>query len=288
MQCIGCHGKVGNTVDSVWSFQRKLPAEAGWREMDYGAYDSKNPQRSRLRDYMHTNALMGELGYFLSAVVGANLYGVMPGEIAAQLKAYSTANLESLDLTRPIDAIFDDDLLKGLAADERRAHLLDRQKVMRSYVASRGYLDRDAKADDSYYIKGSLLYPSPQTMKDNIGLYRKIVLDQSYNLGKDVFGSEPGNVPFTLRSDGTVKNAAGGIIPVGEIIISRPYDEEGTGTTPTGIVRVNGKGEPVDADGNTVDIDSNPEKAVGHISTGGTFDTMYNPILSDIPIQSVK
>jgi hypothetical protein len=288
MQCIGCHGKVGNTVDSVWSFERKLPAEAGWREMDYGAYDSKNPQRSRLRDYMHTNTLMGELGYFLSAVVGANLYGVMPGEIAAQLKAYSTANLESLDLTRPIDAIFDDDLLKGLAADERRAHLLDRQKVMRSYVASRGYLDRDTKADDSYYIKGSLLYPSPQTMKDNIGLYRKIVLDQSYNLGKDVFGSEPGNVPFTLRSDGTVKNAAGGIIPVGEIIISRPYDEEGTGTTPTGIVRVNGKGEPVDADGNTVDIDSNPENAVGHISTGGTFDTMYNPILSDIPIQSVK
>ena len=285
MQCIGCHGKVGNTIDSVWSFERKLPAEAGWREMDYGAYDSKNPQRSRLRDYMHTNTLMGELGYFLSAVVGANLYGVMPGEIAAQLKAYSTANLESLDLTRPIDAIFDDDLLKGLAADERRAHLLDRQKVMRSYVASRGYLDRDTKADDSYYIKGSLLYPSPQTMKDNIGLYRKIVLDQSYNLGKDVFGSEPGNVPFTLRSDGTVKNAAGGIIPVGEIIISRPYDEEGTGTTPTGIVRVNGKGEPVDADGNTVDIDSNPENAVGHISTGGTFDTMYNPILSDIPIQ---
>jgi len=288
MQCIGCHGKVGNTIDSVWSFERKLPAEAGWREMDYGAYDSKNPQRSRLRDYMHTNTLMGELGYFLSAVVGANLYGVMPGEIAAQLKAYSTANLESLDLTRPIDAIFDDDLLKGLAADERRAHLLDRQKVMRSYVASRGYLDRDTKADDSYYIKGSLLYPSPQTMKDNIGLYRKIVLDQSYNLGKDVFGSEPGNVPFTLRSDGTVKNAAGGIIPVGEIIISRPYDEEGTGTTPTGIVRVNGKGEPVDADGNTVDIESNPEKAVGHISTGGTFDTMYNPTLSDIPIQSVK
>jgi hypothetical protein len=158
---------------------------------------------------------------------------------------------------------------------------------MRSYVASLGYLDEDEKTGN-IYIKGSLLYPSHQTMKNNISLYRKIVLDQSYNLGKDVFGSESGNVPFTLRSDGTVKNAAGEIIPAGEIIVSRPYDDEGTGTTPTGIVKVNDEGEVVDAAGNPVDIESNPEKAVGHISTGGTFDTMYNPILSDVPIQPVK
>jgi hypothetical protein len=131
-------------------------------------------------------------------------------------------------LTRPIGAIFDDDLLKNMAAAERRAHLLDRQKVMRSYVASRGYLDQDEKAGDSYYIKGSLLYPSPandeETTSDSIG---RLCFDQSYNLGKDVFGSESGNVPFTLRSDGTAKNAAGEIIPVGEIIVSRPYDEGG-------------------------------------------------------------
>jgi len=284
MQCIGCHGKVGNTVDSVWSFERKLPAETGWREMDYGAYDTGNPRRSRLQDYIHSNASMGELGYFYHAVVGANLYGVMPREIAAQLKAYAALNRKSLDLTNAIDAIFDDDLLKNMAADERRAHLLDRQKVMRSYVSSLGYLDKDEKTGKSY-IKGSLLYPSLKTMKNNISLYRKIVLDQSYNLGKDVFGSESSNVPFTLRSDGAVKNAAGEIIPVGEIITSRPYDKEGTGTTPTGIVRVNDKGEAVDAAGNPVDIESNPEKAAGHISTGGTFDTMYNPILSDIPLR---
>jgi hypothetical protein len=207
--------------------------------------------------------------------------------IADQLKLHSAANQKSLDLTHAIGAIFDDDLLKNMAAAERRAHLFDRQKVMRSYVATLGYLDQDEKTGNSY-IKGSLLYPSQQTMKNNIRLYRKIVLDQSYNLGKDVFGSESGNVPFTLRSDGTVKNAAGEIIPVGEIIVSRPYDREGTGTTPTGIVKVNDEGEVVDAAGNPVDIESNPEKAVGHISTGGTFDTMYNPILGDIPIQSDK
>lgn len=287
MQCVGCHGKVGNTVDSVWSFLRKLPGAAGWGEMDYGAYDASHPRRSRLQDYKHASLPMGELGYFYHTVVGANLYGVMPAEIAAELKAYAAANQVSLGLKEPIDAIFDDDRLKAMAAAERRTHLLERQKVMRAYVAALAYLEKDEKTGENY-VKGSLLYPTEQTMKSNILLYRKIVLDQSYNLGKDVFGFESGNVPFTLRSDGAVKNAAGEIIPVGEIITSRPYDQEGNGITPTGIVKVNAEGEPVDADGNPVDIETNPQQAVGHVSTGGTFDTLYNPILSDQPLRVGK
>lgn len=284
MQCVGCHGKVGNTVDSIWSFQRKLPAEAGWREMDYGAYDSKHPHTTRLQDYVHEKSTMGEFGLFFYAVIGANLYGVMPTEIAGELELYATAHQKSLGLQYPIDTIFDDNLFKNMAAAERRAHLLDRQKVMRAYVVNRDYLEQDKKTGKSY-IKGNLLYPSQDTMQMNISLYRKIVLDQSYNLGKDVFGAEADNVPFTLRSDGTVKNNAGKIIPIGGIITSRPYDKEGVGTTPTGIVKVNDDGKPVDAAGNPVDIKTSPEKAVGHISTGGTFDTMYNPILSDTPLQ---
>ncbi|HLW06706.1 MAG TPA: hypothetical protein VKY45_04020, partial [Marinilabiliaceae bacterium] len=42
-QCLGCHAKVGNTVDAVWSFQRKLPGMEGWAEMDYGKYNAKEP-----------------------------------------------------------------------------------------------------------------------------------------------------------------------------------------------------------------------------------------------------
>lgn len=285
MQCIGCHAKVGNTVDSVWSFLRKLPGDEGWREMDYGAYDAKQPQQTRLQDYAHENAAMGELGFFYHVVVGADLFGAMPREIAAELKAYAVANEKPLGLKHPKEALFDDNFLKDMAAAERRSHLLERQRVMRAFVSDLAYLNRDEKTGKSY-VKGSLMYPSPETMRSNISLYRKIVLDQSYNLGKDVFGSEADNVPFTLRSDGTVKNADGKIIPVGQIIVSRPYDEEGVGTTPTGIVKVNEAGEPVDAAGNPVDFEHTPEKAVGHITTGGTFDTMYNPILSDIPLQA--
>jgi hypothetical protein len=283
MQCIGCHGKVGNTVDSVWSFQRKLPGKDGWKEMDYGAYDSSRPGESRLQDYVHKDSGMGELGYFYYVVVGADLYGIMPAEITEALRNYSAVHRQDLNLIHSPDAIFNDDRLKNMAADERRAHLLDRRKVMQAFVADLAYLTQNQNTKRSY-VKGTLLYPTRQTMKTNIHLYRQIVLDQSFNLGKDVFGSETGNVPFTFRSDGTVKDAAGRIIPVGGIITSRPFDEEGIGITPTGIVRVNERGEPVDEDGRPVDIATDPECAVGHISTGGTFDTLYNPILSDIPL----
>ncbi|MDX9841921.1 MAG: hypothetical protein RBS95_10710, partial [Desulfobulbus sp.] len=284
MQCIGCHGKVGNTVDSVWSFQRKLPGADGWREMDYGAYDARQPRTSRLRDYQRTGSDFGEMGFFLHVVVGANLWGVMPHEIAAELKRFAAPQREALGLQLDLDAVFSDEALKNMAMEERKAHLLERQRIMRAYVASGDYLE-PGKDGKSLFVKGSLLYPSIETMQGNIELYRRIVLDQSYNLGKDVFGDEPGNVPFTFRSDGLGMDAQGKPIPVGAIITSRPYDEEGVGTTPTGIVAVNAEGEPVDADGNLVDIEHQPEKAAGHISTGGTFDTLYNPILGDKPLR---
>jgi hypothetical protein len=122
-------------------------------------------------------------------------------------------------------------------------------------------------------------------MKSNILRYRTIVLDQSYNLGKDVFGTENGHVPFTFRSDGSVRDAQGRAIPVGGIITSRPYGQDGVGLTPTGIVAVNATGEPVDADGTAVDITRHPELAAGHLSTGGTFFTLYSPILGEIPVR---
>lgn len=283
MQCLGCHGMVGNTIDSVWSLPRKLPGDLGWREMAYGGYDSSQPDRTKLMEYCHKGSDTGELGFFYRVVVGADLYGVMPEEIARELKQYAAEKQATLALRHEVDAVFDDHHLSHMPKDQRKSHLRDRQKVMRAFVEDRAYLQEDEDTGH-LYIKGTLFYPSETTMKKNIQLYRKIVLDQSYNLGKDVFGTEEDNVPFTFRSDGSVKDASGRSIPVGEIIVSRPYDEAGVGTTPTGIVAVNEAGEPVDADGTPVDLEEHPEQVVGHISTGGTFDAMYNPILNDTPI----
>lgn len=280
-QCLGCHSKVGNTIDAVWSFQRKLPGLEGWAEMSYGKYNSKEPAKTKLQDYHYESTGMGELGYFYYTVVGADLYGVMPQEINKELSEYAkTVDLKN-DLNINFDAhmILDDEILKNMDKANREPRLLARQKLMRHYSQNKEYLVYN-KTDDKYYIKGSVFYPTRETMKANIYGYRKIVLDQSYNLGKDVFGSESEHVPFTFRSDGTVLDEKGGTIAVGEVIYSRPYNDKGEGTTPTGIIKVNEDGEAVDAEGNIIDPIKEPKKAIGHISTGGTYDVYYNPILS--------
>ncbi len=285
MQCIGCHGDVGNTVDAVWSFQRKLPGDLGWREMDYGGYDSRRPHATRLRDYRRADEERAELELFYHAVVGADLYGVMPREIAAELARHAREHdlVRGLGLAQTLEAIFDDEALKDTATAERRGRLLARQAIMRDYAARRAYLAQDP-ADGAWYVKGTVFYPGEETMRANIHLYRKIVLDQSYNLGKDVFGSEAGHIPFTFRSDGTARDAGGSVIPAGGIITSRPYGDDGVGTTPTGIVAVDAEGQPIDAAGHPVDIQAHPERAAGHLATGGTFFTLYNPILGDVPV----
>lgn len=280
-QCIGCHGKVGNTVDAVWSFQRKLPGNQGWGEMDYGKYNAGIPDRTKLNDYVHENTVMGELGYFYYTVVGADLYGVMPAEIRAELTNFTIQKdlFNQLNLNYNFQEIFDDEVLKFKGREKRKQIMEERQKIMRQYSEAKEYLYFDEEANN-YYIKGNIFYPTLETMLNNIRMYRMIVLDQSFNLGKDVFGTEKDNVPFTFRSDGTILDEFGETIPLGEIIYSRPFDEEGVGITPTGLVRVNDYGEPVDDLGIVINIETESHRAAGHISTGGTFDMYYNPILS--------
>jgi hypothetical protein len=285
-QCMGCHGKVGNTVDAVWSFQRKLPFEKGWGEMNYGNYNSADPYITMLEDYLYENAGMGELGYFYYTVVGADLYGVMPAEIRNELISYALENnlSKSLNLTHNIREIFNDEILKNMGKNQRIERLRERQAVMRHYSSSLAYLDHDPNMN-KYFIKGSIFFPSLQTMQKNIQMYRRIVLDQSYNHGKDVFGTEAEHVPFTFRSDGTVLDENNFPIPTGMVIYSRPYGSDGVGYTPTLIVEVNEQGEPIDENGRVMDLATEEHKAVGHISTGGTFDMIFNPILSGKPVR---
>ena len=289
LQCLGCHSAVGNTVDAVWSFQRKLPGDAGWGEMDYGDYSSADPQRTRLNDYVNPNVGRGEMEYFYASVVGADLYGVMPAEIKAELIQYAeNAGLEdSLGLTHSVIEIFNDEALKETPRDVREPILRERARIMRRYAAEKAYLEFDAQRDE-FFIKGSIFYPARQTMQGNIAAYRRIVLDQSFNLGKNVFGLQPGAIPFTFRSDGQVLNTRREPIPAGAVIDGRPYGEDGVGTTPTGLTPVDGQGRPVDGSGKPVDLETRPEDAAGHITHGGTFDTRYTPILSDRKVRPAK
>lgn len=279
LQCLGCHSSVGNTIDAVWSFQRKLPGDLGWQEMNYGQYKKNRADKTRLNDYQNENINLGELEYFYYSVVGADLFGVMPLEIEEELKVYAAEKnlVKELGLKNSLALIFDDEKLKNTEKVKRKVLLTERAQIMRHYVKNYAYLYKDETGE--YFVKGTIYYPSESTMKANIAGYRRILLDQSFNLGKNTFGTTPEAIPFTLRSDGAVKNAKKEIIPVGLVIDSRPWDEEGVGNTPTGLAAVNEAGEPLDKDGRVVDVEKNPEKVAGHISTGGTFDTLYNPII---------
>lgn len=276
-QCLGCHSKVGNTIDAIWSFQRKLPGLEGWAEMNYGSYNSQNLNETKLQDYYYKLSGMGELGYFYYTVVGADLYGVMPVEIRNELIEYANKiNLrKELGITFGVFEILDDEILKKMDKSQRKPRLLARQKLMRHYSSNLEYLAYN-KADDKFYVKGNIFYPTPETMKANIQGYRKIVLDQSFNLGKDVFGSESDHIPFTFRSDGTVQDERGRPIAVGEVIYSRPYNDKGEGITPTGII----EGEAYDLDGNLVNEFTEEDRKAGRIRFSGTLDMYYNPILS--------
>ncbi len=289
MQCLGCHSAVGNTVDAVWSFQRKLPGDAGWGEMDYGAYSSREPEWTRLNDYINPKVEQGEMAYFYSSVVGADLYGVMPAEIKTELLRYAEANdlAAVLSLRHSLSEIFDDEALKSTPRNVREPILRERALIMRRFAAEGAYLDYNAEKDE-YFIKGSIFYPAMQTVQGNIAAYRRIQLDQSFNLGKHVFGLKPGAIPFTFRSDGEVLNARREPIPAGAVIDGRPYGEDGVGITPTGLTPVDNQGRPVDVEGNPIDLEKHPEHAAGHISRGGTFDTLYTPILSDRKVRPEK
>lgn len=272
-QCLGCHAKVGNTVDAIWSFQRMLPGMEGWAEMNYGHYSSKDPSKTKLHDYLNERTQTGELGHFYHTVIGAELFGVMKAEVRNELLRF--AENTNIDLPFAATEILDDEALKWMHKDERKPRLLARQTLMRAYSKSMEYLQY-CEEDDNYYIKGDVFYPLPETMKENIQAYRTIVLDQSFNLGKDVFGNSKDHVPFTFRSDGTVVDEDGVIIPVGNVIYSRPYDEDGEGTTLTGIV----EGNAFDINGNPVSSYSKEDEISGKIRFSGTLDRYYNPILS--------
>ncbi len=276
-QCLGCHSKVGNTIDAIWSFQRKLPGLEGWADMNYGKYKSTEPNQTKLQDYLNERSGMGEQGYFYYSVVGADLYGVMPSEIRNELIDYAKRiNLKKdLQTDFEIQEILDDEILKQMDKSQRKPRLMARQKLMRHYSKSLEYLAY-SEADDNYYVKGNIFYPTIETMKANIQGYRKIVLDQSFNLGKDAFGTEADHIPFTFRSDGTVVDEKDRTIAVGDVIYSRPFNDDGVGITPTGII----EGEAYDLNGNLIENFTDEDRKSGKIRFSGTLDNYYNPILS--------
>lgn len=273
VQCVGCHSGnalqpetgyaqfnsgTGNTVDGTWAFPRKFAGDAGWREMDYLGYladahaaSDATPGRASRGDPFNRKYGVGEFRFFLEHVVGASLYGDMPGSVEAFLKQRITtargysANWPALDTGDP-----------AALADTQRL----RQTLMRELTARKEHLDADGT------LHGALLYPPRDGALAGAARYRQVVVTQRYDLGKDVFDATPFTYCYYRSAEHGFAHQDGRAYQPGEVITDRPID-----TDPRNFTYGIGIGETL--------IDSELP-----FVSGGTHEPDYVPLLAYPPV----
>lgn len=266
MQCLGCHSAVrktefpsftsgtGNTVDSTWALPRKFAGAAGWKEMDYlgyratpGVSASTTPGRATLGDPLNRGMAKGEFRHFLETVVGASLYGDMPGAMDRHFAArISTAQGYSANWPA----------LDSQSASAFQASQALRQKLMREYTARRGHV----RADGS--LEADLIFPPANDALAGAARYRQVVATQSYTKGKDVFPETPVTFRYFRTPAQAYAKLDGSAYALGEIITERPIHLD----DPTSIDYRLGSAKTL--------ID--PDTA---FAAGGTYNPDYSPLL---------
>jgi hypothetical protein len=245
----------GNTIDSTWSFPRKLAGADGWREMDLLGYRASpgapaSPAFLQVAEPRNRAFGRGEFAFFLDHVVGASLYGDMPAAMEADLARRITRERGyAHDWPRLDAAVAAGDPQALLAAQARRLAL------MRAFTARGEHLDVRGR------IRAELLVPPEADALAAAARYRQVVVTQRYDFGKDVFAETPLAFRyFRTGADGFTRQD-GRPYRIGEVIRDRPVNANpgefafGMGVTPTGI---------------------DPNRA---FAQGGTFVSDYVPLL---------
>lgn len=249
-QCVACHSGnarqsdigqnavftsgTGNTIDSTWAMPRQFSGNLGWQEMNYLGYRARKgasaqavPGELTTPEPLNRWKNVGEYRYFLDHVVGASLFGNMPGSVETYLNS-------QIMQARGYSADWPDlrtEVQQNSAQSIRAAQEL-RQKLMREFTAKGEYRQGGT-------IRPELFLPTRQDALEGASRYRQVVATQRYDFGKDVFPE----TPFTLRYYRTPETAYphqnGKPYQPGEVITDRPVDEMprnftyGVGTTPT-------------------------------------------------------
>lgn len=242
MQCMGCHSSTygfepeqftsgtGNTIDTIWSFPRKLANEDGWKEMNYLAYkfnptskDNEVSGDANIKDPINKASKIGEFRYFLNHVVGASLFGDMPKDMEKYLqKTITKENGYSEDFPR----------LEFKSAKKVKELQALRLKLMREFTSKKDYLKEDGT------IQSELFYPSKNQALKTIKGYRKIVSTQRYTFGKDYFEETPFSYRYFREEKDSFTHIDGSAYKLGEVVTDRPFDTsetitKGVGTTLT-------------------------------------------------------
>ncbi len=188
--CMACHGAISGTVDSTFSFWRKLPKSAGWKDTDYGysgdVYDIKY-WTEKLNEIEDRNA-----SFYLKNISGKydpkdygeyQLYFTMTNGIdhfrsnkegICRILGYDTydSSIDSCKDSNNISLDFStaSNYLK-ITSDE---NILTNKNLI-------GYLNSDNS------IKQSLFLPSKERAYGLDGRYLQVVLTQQFVYGRDLF-----------------------------------------------------------------------------------------------------
>ncbi|ADC89784.1 conserved hypothetical protein [Thermocrinis albus DSM 14484] len=168
--CVSCHGGIGGTVDATFTFWRKVPGAAGWKEQDYNLTDRS------IKDWNYSS-LEGYWGDKLGALIS-----YVTGEY--QLYFSMTAGGDHFRSNKEI--------LNKISKDpEKISFLLSPQDNIITNPALINYLDGNG------YIKPDLFLPSPQRALGIDKQYYRVVRAQAFRFGRDVFDG-----PFGISSGG--------------------------------------------------------------------------------------
>ncbi len=227
LQCVGCHSSrygfepeqfssgTGNTIDTVWSFSRKFAGDLGWKEMDYLGYVHEPKAKAdetagtaHMGDPINRDAKIGEYRKFLNHVVGASLYGDMPGS----MEHYLARRIQK-------QKGYDDDFpaLEFTTTDDLKQIQRKRLKLMREFTAKKDYLNTEG------YIQGPLLYPTLIESLQGAANYRKVVATQRYTKGKDYFGKTLFTYKYYRDEQDAYTHIDGTVYKPGETVTDRPY-----------------------------------------------------------------
>ncbi len=172
--CIACHGGIGGTVDGTFTFWRKVPGSAGWKEQDY------NLSEASIKDW----------GYeYLSC---ANISNVNLGDrIKSVLETYCNLNPDArfgeyqlyFSITNGGDHFRSNkEILSIISKDPNKiSFVLSPNKNMLNDPNLINYLNEDGT------IKPYLFIPSTERALGINKQYFRVVKSQAFKYGRDVF-----------------------------------------------------------------------------------------------------
>lgn len=171
--CIACHGGVGGSVDGTFTYWRKVPGSAGWKEQDY------NLSSKDIKDWSY------------GALRCSNLSNVNVGDtIRSALEAYCSQYSDDVgeyafyfSLTAGGDHFrSNEEILSRISADTNKISLV--LSPSDNLITNPGLINY---LDNNGYVKPELFLPSEGRAYGIDKQYYRVVKAQRFVYGRDVF-----------------------------------------------------------------------------------------------------